>query len=273
MQASSEGPENDQLEILPVEHAPEYVIGLPMYVAVTIRAGPDVEFYRLVFGNPVNLRTCLGVDATGPSKAIHIHPRPVVDATVGRKGQSLLSGESRRMLLDVSPLFHDAGEGEYSVRFTYAAPEAVAEAGAVKLRLRRPTAAEEALVRRVAPDRPKFATWGEWCLTTPEQPIAGGDLKDARALAFALALRYLIHGDQPLSGIDPRILDGLLGFYEPERDLMQAELYQERGDAAAVERLTRGVREKTPGMEWWIEGVERGAGFLRSLSKRPARGK
>src|SRR5215469_16671407 len=115
MQASV--PEDNQLEILPVEHASEYVIGFPMYVAVTVRAGAEAEFHRLIFGNPVNLRACLGVDAVGPGKEIHARLRPMIEPAMGRKGQSLDSNESRRMLLDASPLFHDVGEGEYSAQF------------------------------------------------------------------------------------------------------------------------------------------------------------
>lgn len=269
MEARAQLAEDQKLAALPVEHSPEYIIGLPMYVAVTVRAGAGVSFYRLIFGNPVNLRSCLAVEATGPGKPIRLRPRPVVDETLGRRGEPLYAGESRRMLLDVSPLFEDVSEGEYSVRFTFIAPEASAEAGPVTLRFRRPTRAEESLVRLLAPDRPTFGTWGEWALSAAEHPIAVEAMKDAGPLAFVLALRHLINGSEPLSRVPPEIFDGLQGVYQPERDLIKAELYQQRGDSNSVETLTRSVREKTGGLDWWIKGINENAGLLTSLSLRP----
>lgn len=269
MQASSEDDVVDPLTIMPVEHASEYVIGFPMYLAVTVRARPNIELNRLVFGNPVNLRACLGVDAQGPGKTIRTRPRPIIESSFGRAAQSLVSGESRRMLLDVSPLFHTVGEGEYSAQFQYAAPEVGAVAPPLQLHFRQPTREDQAILQKLAPDRADFNTWGEWCLTPPKQPVDPGALNQAGPLTFSLALRYLLFGKEPLSSIDPAILDVLQGVYAPERDLMKAELYQERGDDAAALKLQEAVHENTVGLDWWIALLHQKSGFVRGLSRRP----
>src|SRR5262245_5652133 len=47
LQTSAEPLVPTELDIMPVEHLPEYVIGFPMHVAITVRAHPDVSFNTL----------------------------------------------------------------------------------------------------------------------------------------------------------------------------------------------------------------------------------
>lgn len=256
-----DAPDGSELQVAAVEHPPEYVLGFPMYLAMTLHADESTGFRRLLFPDFFSLRSALGVDAAGPS-SISVHLKPIIEADFGRRGQALPAGESRRFLTDVSPLFLLARPGIYTARFTFIAPEISVEAKPVTLRFREPTVAELAVLKRVAPDREKEPTWGQWILTCPDADIDPADVRQPGPLAFALALRFLLCGSEPLREVDPKIFDGLTGIYAPERDAIKAELYALRGNQAEAARLRQAVTA-TKGMGWWADR------YFSILSKRP----
>lgn len=257
-------PDGSELQIVAIEHPPEYVIGFPMYLAITLHADESTGFHRLLFPDWFDLRGAIAVDATGPGASISVHPKPFIESDFGLEPQSLLPGESRRFLADVSPLFLQARPGVYTAHFTFVAPGVSAGANPVSLKFREPSAAELALLKRVAPDREKEPTWGQWSLTCPANNIAPDDVRQAGPLVFALALRYVLCGSEPLQQIDPAVFGVLTGIYAPERDAIQSEIFALRGNQAEADRLRHTVAA-VKGMAW-LSDHDR---FFSILSKRP----
>jgi hypothetical protein len=262
------------LEVLPVEHLPEYVTGYPMYVAITVRAGAGTAWNRLRFADLTGLHDTIGVEMiqeSGPGRVSQM-PKPVIEPEAGMFPQRLEPGESRRMLADVSPLVGDIGEGAWRVRFSYLTPKAAYRAAPVVLHFRKPSPGEEALKGSVAPDRGRFANWSLWSETCGETPIPADRLRSAGALTLPLLERYLFCGPEPLESIEPSVVDVLTGLYTPERDALKAELYQARGDRDAYERLRQTILASAPGLAWWVHMMDGGGAFVKSLSMRPKRG-
>jgi len=269
MHLETEASPPGDLEILPVDHLPEYVIGFPMHVAITVRGRSGVFFNALPFADFLDLHACVGAEIVGPDNApVRYLPKPRLDQQSGKRGGKLAPGESRRMLADVSPYFLNAVPGDYRARFSYVDTDARYPAPPVTLRLRRPTPAESALLASAAADRPKFATWGLWTTTCPqtlfEKPI--GPENPAR---FNLIVRKLLCGPAPLDKADPAILDVLTGLYAPEAHALQAELYQARGDGSHYQNLRSEILREAPGLEWWMRMIDGGGAYLKSLRFLP----
>jgi hypothetical protein len=69
-----------ELDIMPVEHLPEYVIGFPMHVAITIRAHPNVSFNMLPVADFLSLHACIGAEIrdSGNGEPVRYMPKPGV---------------------------------------------------------------------------------------------------------------------------------------------------------------------------------------------------
>jgi len=271
MHAATEPPVPPDLEILPVAHFPEYVLGFPIHVVMTVRARPDVSFNHLPFPDFLNLRSTIDVDIEGKieSQPQRRLKKQHIDPESGRKGSRLGAGEARRMLIDLSQLLDgELREGEYAVRISYVETDGAHQAAPIKLRFRRPNAEEAALLIATAPDRLNFDDWGMWTITCPAGIVHEGPISPDNPLRFNLVLRSLICSSVPLDQIQPSILDTLTGLYEPEADALKAELYQARGDHASYQGLRLKILRSAPGLIWWVRMIDSGGAFLKSLKAR-----
>ena len=254
------------VKVLPVDHLPEYVIGFPVYVAITVRADPDTSLNRLRFADFINLRESIGVEIelSGGGDAVRYQPHPVAPETGGER---LGPGETRRMLADVSPLL-GAGivAGEYRARFTYVTPRATYAAPPATMRFRLPTAAEDVLLTAAAPDRARFPNWALWTMSCSHDVYAG-PIGLENPLRFGLVLQRLLCGPDSPDRVDPRILDVLTGLFEPERNALEAELYHARNDLESYQRIRAGILG-TPGLAWWIRMLDQGGAYLKTFARK-----
>lgn len=262
------------IEIVSVEHWPEYIIGFPAHVAITVRGRAGVTLGQLAFADLAGLNEAIGLEAvdTTSGAAFKYVPRPMVDRSMGRSPRRLEAGEQRRMLTDVSPLLLAVPhEGTFSLRFSFVSPQLTASAAPVTVRLRRSTPVEDALRQRVAPDRPTFPNWASWATACPADTIPDEAMLPSRhPLLFDLLLRQLYCGPTPLRTFDPRRLDVLTDPYAPERDALKAELYYLRGERTQYERIRDTVLKTTPGMAWWFRLIDTAGGaYVKSFSMRP----
>lgn len=262
------------VEVLPVAHEPEYVIGFPVYVALTVRARPDAALSAVAFADLLDLRESIGLEMVrrggGDSVSYEPSPRPTGDERP--KGDRLEPGETRRMLTDISPLVgRGVSEGEYDVRLSWVAAGEIYDAPPVALRFRRPTSSEAARLALVAPDRAQYPTWSAWTRTCSEAPLAAGEVTAENRLALNLLLRRLFCSPIPPERADPSMLDALGGLYAPERDALKAELYQARGDTARFRALREEVVGATPGLAWWMQMLDGGGGYVASFRNPVAR--
>lgn len=258
---------DNSIEVLPVEHLPEYVIGFPVHVAITVRAASHVSFARLPFADLTDLRSSIGVEYTGPAGPGESMPESRLNPESGRRGEPLAEGETRRMLADVSPLFESPAEGAYQARFFYLTPRASYSAAPVRFRFRRPTPAEANRLALFAPDRPRFDDWASWTTVCPLSPVHTGPIDPADPLRFNLLFRRLICGPDPLDRVAPAVLDVLTGLYAPERLALQAELDHARNDEASYRQLRSQILQTQPGLAWWIRMIDRGGAYLQTFRK------
>jgi hypothetical protein len=268
MQPTRGGALANVVEVLPVEHQPGYVIGFPMYVALTVRARPNASLNAVRFADLLDLHESIGVEIVrrGGGDSVSYEPvsRPRGDARP--RGERLEPGETRRMLTDISPLVGRAlADGEYDVRLSWVAAGEIFDAPPVMLRFRRPTADETARLASVAPDRGRYPTWGVWTRTCSEAPPQAVTVQQGDPLALNLILRRLFCSPVPANRIDPGALDSLGGLFAPERDALKAELYNARGDTAQARQLTDALARTHPGLAWWIHMVAAGGGYVTSF--------
>jgi hypothetical protein len=262
----TKAPVPKEIDILPVEHLREYVIGFPVHVAITVRALPNVSFNMLPFADFLNLRASIGVEITSRSggEPVRYQPKPFIDPDSGKRGSKLAPGESRRMLADVSMYFTHVTEGEYETRFYYVETDAIYPAASVMMRFRKPTASESALLKEAAADRPEFSSWGAWTITCPSK-LYDAEVTAENPLRFNLLLRRLLCAAEPPERADPAILDVLTGLYGPEGNALKAELYRARGGEARYQELRSQILSETPGLLWWMRMTDGGGAFIKSL--------
>jgi len=273
MQPVNESDINSPIEIVSVEHLPEYVIGFPVYVAITVRTRPNVSVNALLFADIIDLRESIGIEMVGPSGTINYVPTPIIDEETGAFGERLAAGESRRMLTDVSPLIGNTiTEGEYKVQFSYVTPQKGYKANAVRIKFRKPNSAETALLTTVAENRPNFPNWALWTTSPPPKPVSTVEIKPDNPLKLNLLLRHLFFGSEPLERVDPNILNVLTDIFEPERNALKAELYKIRKDQTNYERLKKQALSTTPGLSWWFKMLDDADGaYLKTFRREPAK--
>jgi hypothetical protein len=259
----------NSIEVLAVDHQPVYVIGFPVHVAITVRARPDTSFNRLPFADLVDLHDCIGVQLTKTGSdrpQLQYTPTPVIEPEIGEYGDRLSSGESRRMLTDISPLIGTAiDEGEYEARITYVTTSAAYQAPPVSIRFRNPTGDETAMLASVAADRPQFPNWATWTVTRPHDPVDTGDITSDNPLKLNLLLRRFFFGPDPLERADPTALNALTELYKPEAQALKAELAYARGDLVTYQRHKAEALRSTPGLAWWFRMIEEGGGYLKAF--------
>ena len=269
MQVETQGVEADGIEFVSVEHFPEYAIGLPVWVALTVRADEDTSFHRLAFADLLNLQSSIGLEMIGPSFTHRKMPTPVVEEEFGRTPQSLMPGETRRMLADISPLVGpDVPEGEYRIRLTYLSEEFSLKGKPFAVRFRRPDAAEQLLLAFAA-GRPKQSDWAEWMRRCQERSLALTQIPRSSPAALTFVLNSLFCGREGLASITPNALEEIEAIPAPERKALQAELLLARGDTARAVSLQGSILRETPGLQWWMAKLQKGTGYLKTFSKRP----
>jgi hypothetical protein len=250
------------LALLPVAHLASYVLGLPVHVALTLRCGSDMICTKLEFPTFAGLNDTVGIEISTSGRVVYEYaPAPVLAPEPGQEPGYLAAGEERRLLVDVSPLFSTIKlPGEYDVRFSYVSVRGKTDAPPVRLVFRAPQPAETQLVASVAPDRLLSPTWALWATMCPSTPVLPAAIPSSHPLLFYALLRQLFCGTERPEDIAPSVLDLLPEFFAPEREALQAELYEARGEHARVIQLSSAA---PAGLRWWFRMIEGGTGFIR----------
>jgi hypothetical protein len=234
-----------------------------------VRADEETSFHQLAFADLVNLRSSIGLEMIGPSFTHREMPTPVVEEDLGRKPQSLMPGETHRMLTDISPLLgSEVREGEYRIRLSYLSEEFTLKGKPFAVRFRRPDAAERSLLAFAA-NRDKQPNWATWMRICQEKSLGLPEIPRSSPAALTFVLNSLFCGREALASVSPNALDGFDGIPTPERRALAAELLLARGDTARATTLQEAILRETPGLQWWITKLQKGAGYLKTFSKRP----
>ena len=270
------------LAVSSVEALPEYVLGFPVYIAVTITADQGTSFSALRFANLLDLGGCLGMELSGHDGKLIVRSLPVprIDEKSQRVDGTLRDGESRRMLTDFSTFIPQGLEdGPYRARIVYAVSRTEYHwSKTFQITFRSPNAIELSWLSAAAPDRKGALEWMDWTFTQPRRPVDLNPVSPDNPLKLNLVLRRVFFGPESLSQVRPDVLDVLTAgrdskLYAPETRALKAELYQARGDDAEYQRQVTEILRATPGLQWWARMLENGGGFLKTFRLGPATGR
>jgi hypothetical protein len=95
-------------------------------------------------------------------------------------------------------------------------------------------------------------------------PVYTGAIRPDNPLQLDLLLRRLFYGREPLTRVNPALLDVLDGLYRPEREVLQAELYHARGDQGNYLQLRTKILRDYPGLAWWVWMIDEGGAYLKT---------
>lgn len=254
-----------------VEADPEYRVGFPMVVAVTLRnttVGTTWStlpaFDLLALSVPVQFTF-----VTASGRRIDLPTRSLRGGEGPPDGISLGPGEARTMLFDISELDPPLTPGAYTLESLYrtrhgsypAPPLPVAivapshEDGVNAARLRSAQNAPE-------PSWSRFLDEGRADLPEVELSPEGW-----RALAFHESVHRAVYGHLALKAIDPALFDGFkAGPLAGEAALIRLELWLARGDGRAA-RVREKLLVQWPGLRWRVEEIDAGRGWLAVLRR------
>jgi hypothetical protein len=256
-------PASPSLASLEVETAPEYVVGFPVHVAVTIRADqPDASLRLLPYADFFKCAGAFGltlIRAGSGQAVVSVQPRPVVDRSLGIAVFSLPPNQSRRMLIDLSAFLPaDLAPGDYQATLAYGPPNMRAVSPAFALRLRAPAREECAELAALLPGVRTIGGWGQWILQPPSDRRDPPKVRKTDPLRFNRVLRWWLFGER----LEPSLVQALDGIYAPEADALTAELYQVAGDQTKFEQQAQAVRTRHHGLSWWMDDLAAGRGII-----------
>lgn len=252
---------------LVAEH--EYVLGLPVPVAVTLGGVPQgVTLMSLPEPSLFDLGGCIGATLSRDREPVFSElPAGRFDTEHDPPSLTLRHGQPRRYLIELAELL-PAGlkPGDYELQLGYVAPKLSARSAPVTITLRAPIEAERRWLNSQAAALDQAGSWGLWVLEPPAEPPAAATVAAAPAPArFYSALRYLAHADGPSERLDVRVLSEVAGIARPEALLLAAELALVQGNTSAAQKLETRLLTDTPELGWRLELAKQGAGVLAGL--------
>jgi hypothetical protein len=171
------------------------------------------------------------------------------------------------MLVDLSELdLSQVKAGDYLMTVVYGFHHAQSiTSRPVAVRLRQPDAREQAELDSLKAElAAQYHHWGEWTLL--QRPKNPAELKvkiDPRdPLRFNRAWRYLFYGPDQPAQVDPAILDGLRGVYQPDAALFRLQLLKARRSDADYRRLLAECRKRYPGLSTELDDIDSGRSWL-----------
>lgn len=247
---------------LAVEHDDAYVLGGPLHVAITIRAArPGTSFAWLPAVTPYSTHGAIGCTLRRPdgSVALHHDPAPLSPELIDLHSFELTGNAERRMLFDLSDLTGGAPAGRYHLTVRYHALLERPESAPVEIALREPTPDEAASLDAARAELGGRGTWGEW--TYVRTPLAPLDLLPAAVLRndplrFNRVDRRLALDPTPPGDRELEAVAALDGVYVPDAAALNAEILLRRGDREAYARQAAFVRERFPGLRWWMDALD-----------------
>lgn len=253
-------------ELLPLEvaHDSEYVLSLPVYLAATLGCdNPEATLMRLPYFDISNTNGFIGLTLTAagtPDPAVRIEPATRTEDEAGTF--SLGPGETRRVLIDLSPLLPDTlAAGDYTAVLSYGYARKKTASAPFSIRLRRPEISVESRLGAWWTERNKAGTWSDWLRTRPADPAAlKASIPPAGPLQFTASLRYALFAGDP--GEAGRILATVKGLYRPEVEAYIAELQLQAGDSSSANEIVK----NHPSLIWMLERVKAGNGLLAPAS-------
>lgn len=253
--------------IVALETEPEYVLGFPVYVALTLAASPPgASLTQVPAPQTHQLYGAIGVRlwrAGDSDPFVDVPANGMVDSDLGLPGMSLRAGRQRRLLLEISSLLpEDLAAGEYTAELRYGTRARFATSPRFALRLREPTRAEREQAAALQPELSAAGSWAEWAEQRgPNASALRPPTSASDPLRYPRALKYLLHGPVPLGAIDEGFLALLDGLFAPDAEGLRAELLAAKDRAAFAAHAAR-VKATWPGLTTWMNEIEDGTSAI-----------
>lgn len=245
---------------LTLEAAPEYVIGLPLVVAVTVAN-------RTTYCALTAFPECDVLSWSAPFTFVLDDGQSRLSLGGGPSGEPPIGpplgpGALRRMLFDLSALDPPLRPGSYALHAEVEAPDGTARSNVVRVDLAAPTLDEAKLVALGSEGWIAFlgVNW-----RTIDVPSASE--RAARQLALHLFVHRTIYARPSLAELPPTV-PGVLrqGLFAPEAALFELELARAR-HAPDLARRADELRRRWPALAFRASAVERGEGLLTTLRR------
>jgi hypothetical protein len=249
-----------------LEAEPEYVLGFPIYVAVTVAVDrPGAALNRLPYALTHELYGAIGLRLwrNGETEPfLSTTPSAVADPHLGMPMFRLGPGEERRMLLEISPLLPESlAPGDYAAALLYGDREEHAESR-FRLRLRAPTQPEQELLTALQPELSAAGSWGQWAeQRRPSAVVPGPATHPGDLLRYPRALKYMLYGSVPLGAVDDGFLALLDGVFAPDAEGFRGEILAAK-DPLAFAAHAQQVRAKWPGLSTWLDHISNGTSAI-----------
>ncbi|WP_063816003.1 hypothetical protein [Sorangium cellulosum] len=246
-----------------IDVEPEYVLGFPVYVGMTIgSAPPSASLMRLPLPSPAALRGAVGLRLWRPGEAepfFEEAPTAVVDPELSAPSFRLRAGEIRRLLVEISELLpDDLSAGAVDGQLLYGAPPHIAESARGRLLFREPMDAERASLDELRTEVEAAGSFGRWLRRPPSDPSRLAPPTDrGDPLRYPRLIKYLIHGPEGLDTVDPALLNVLGGVFAPEAYGLAAELLAAR-DPGAFAGYAQQVKAAYPALAAWMDAIAAG---------------
>jgi hypothetical protein len=257
------------LSPLEIAHDSEYVLGFPAFIAITLRCDdPRTTLMRLPAFDMFGTNGVIGLTllpAGGKVPAVAIEPAAAMDPDLGASLFRLDPGETRRILIDLSPLLPDTlPPGAYTFALSYGYNRKVARSPFLPLRLRRPGPDEESVLARWGAEKRRAGSWGEWMATPPADPSAVAAASPGNeAFRFAACVRYAKFSRADAAGA-ARSLASVRGLPLPEAHALAAEVLLVAGDGTGFDSAASAVGRAHPELAWMLDAARQGKGFLNA---------
>jgi hypothetical protein len=247
-----------------LESEPEYVLGYPLYVALTIAVSrPGASLGSLPLPHTHSLRGAIGLRLWHPSEVdpiVDVEPTAIVAPDLGQPELRLAAGESRRFLVELSPLLPDGlAPGDYSAQLLYGEPTRIASSQRFALRLREPTDSEQQVLTSLHDEVSREGSWGAWA---ERRESAAGALRPPTGnrdpLRYPRALKYMLYGPVALGAMDDAFLAVLDGVFAADADGFRAEILAAK-DRVLFDAYAAQVKAARPGLVAWMDAIAQGA--------------
>ena len=260
-------PRDPQLPAIVVEAERQYLMGLPILVAVTFDNPPGGDqFFDLPELDMFFSHGPVGVQLTPVAGGNSIgFPPPYPREGIG--GMTMGPGEQRRMLLDLSNFGLTIPPGRYWLALTLKVARYTRDSAPVEIEFVQPSptdVAEAERLRRMADVPTDTGAWAPFVLknwnTVAVSP--GLSVQARRQLALHLFVHEAIYGPVPVSQLS------LASLRQIAPPILQGEVSALEWEvrAAANPRAALDIRA-LPGLEFRLDRIRRGAGFLTRYRK------
>jgi hypothetical protein len=248
-----------------LEAQPEYVVGFPMVMVVTVAdSSPSQPLDALSAWTLLSPSAPLDFEFTDQEGHV-VWARSSAPRKETPRGFVLLPGQARRLPYDVSALRPALHPGTWRAQVHFHEHELRGQSSAVPLRVAAPDGNEAKalaqLLYGVADESwPAFLA-GNW--RTVARPSLS--VRSERLVALHLFLHRVMYGPEPVAQAELTWLAPLEhGLFEPEAATFKHEILLARKDAHAATVAAEIVR-RWPALSFRVDAAARGLGFLQGL--------